>query len=223
MFGIGLTELIVILVLAALVLGPEEMVKFAGQLGRWVAKFRRETRDVTREFRDAFNLEIQPLTEIKQELVSDMSEVAAARDDLTDINWKGEMEGTARQPSSAVLPGAVRPAAQPTSAAETAAAPAAAVALTATNPAQEAPVEEQPGLATAEPVVDTSPEADAVTLGLAEYVPEDAQAEPTVLDGPLWVEDDDQEVVSVSVAASESGSDVPEAAPAHSPEAEEVA
>ncbi|MHB1318568.1 MAG: Sec-independent protein translocase subunit TatA/TatB, partial [Anaerolineae bacterium] len=60
MFGIGLMELLTILVLATLVMGPEGMVKFAGQLGQWLAKFRRETEGVTREFKEAFNLELNP-------------------------------------------------------------------------------------------------------------------------------------------------------------------
>ena len=58
MFGIGLLELLTILVLATLVMGPEGMVKFAGQLGQWLAKFRRETEGVTKEFKEAFNLEL---------------------------------------------------------------------------------------------------------------------------------------------------------------------
>jgi Sec-independent protein translocase protein TatA len=62
MFGIGLMELITILVLATVVLGPERMVEFAGQMGRWLAKFRAETDSVTKEFREAFNLELLDLT-----------------------------------------------------------------------------------------------------------------------------------------------------------------
>jgi sec-independent protein translocase protein TatA len=58
MFGIGLMELLTILVLATVVLGPERMVDFARQLGRWMAKFRAETDSVTKEFREAFNLEL---------------------------------------------------------------------------------------------------------------------------------------------------------------------
>lgn len=59
MFGIGTGELLVILVIAMLAIGPERMVEFAGQLGRFIAKFRAETDTITKEFREAFTLEIE--------------------------------------------------------------------------------------------------------------------------------------------------------------------
>jgi sec-independent protein translocase protein TatB len=58
MFGIGTGELLVIMVIAMLAVGPERMVVFAGQLGRLIAKFRAETDSVTKEFREAFDFEI---------------------------------------------------------------------------------------------------------------------------------------------------------------------
>lgn len=57
MFGVGTGEIIVILVIAMLVVGPERMVEFASQLGQFIAKFRRETSSMTQEFREAFSLE----------------------------------------------------------------------------------------------------------------------------------------------------------------------
>lgn len=57
MFGIGTGELLLILIIAVLVVGPERMVQFAGQLGRWLAQFRQQTESVTKEFREAFSLE----------------------------------------------------------------------------------------------------------------------------------------------------------------------
>lgn len=53
MFGIGTGELLLILVIAVLVIGPEKMVEFAGKLGRFIAKFRQQSDEVTREFREA--------------------------------------------------------------------------------------------------------------------------------------------------------------------------
>jgi sec-independent protein translocase protein TatB len=58
MFGIGSGELLIILVIAVLVVGPEKMVQFSAQLGRIIAKLRAETSDVTKEFREAFDLEM---------------------------------------------------------------------------------------------------------------------------------------------------------------------
>jgi Tat protein translocase TatB subunit len=41
MFGLGIWEIVVILVVALLFLGPEKLPKFAGQLGRGLREFRR--------------------------------------------------------------------------------------------------------------------------------------------------------------------------------------
>ncbi len=52
MFGIGMTELLVILVLALLVLGPKRLPEMARSLGRGLAEFRRASTDIRREFLD---------------------------------------------------------------------------------------------------------------------------------------------------------------------------
>ncbi|MBI1823227.1 MAG: twin-arginine translocase TatA/TatE family subunit [Nitrospirae bacterium] len=46
MFGIGFSELLVILVIAFLVLGPEKMIALARSLGQMTADFRRKSEDV---------------------------------------------------------------------------------------------------------------------------------------------------------------------------------
>jgi len=56
-FGVGTTELLVILVIAMLVVGPERMVTLARDAGRALAKFRQITESVTKEFRETFSLE----------------------------------------------------------------------------------------------------------------------------------------------------------------------
>lgn len=53
MFGIGPTELLVIMVVALLVLGPKRLPEIARALGRGLAEFRRATADVTTEFENA--------------------------------------------------------------------------------------------------------------------------------------------------------------------------
>ncbi len=53
MFGIGPTELIVILGIALLVLGPKRLPELARSLGRGLAEFRRATADVTDELQNA--------------------------------------------------------------------------------------------------------------------------------------------------------------------------
>jgi len=53
MFGIGMTELIVILAIALIVLGPKRLPEIARSLGRGIAEFRRASMDLRREFMDA--------------------------------------------------------------------------------------------------------------------------------------------------------------------------
>jgi len=47
-FGIGTTELILILVVALLVLGPKKLPEIARSLGRGMAEFRRASNEFTR-------------------------------------------------------------------------------------------------------------------------------------------------------------------------------
>lgn len=53
MFGIGPTELIVILVIALLVLGPKRLPDLASGLGKGLAEFRRATADLNAELDQA--------------------------------------------------------------------------------------------------------------------------------------------------------------------------
>lgn len=57
MFGIGPTELIVILVIALIVVGPEKLPQLAGQIGKAIRDFRQMSGDVTGEFQRAFQLD----------------------------------------------------------------------------------------------------------------------------------------------------------------------
>jgi Tat protein translocase TatB subunit len=50
MFGIGMTELIVIFAIALIVLGPKRLPELARSLGRGIAEFRRASNDLRREF-----------------------------------------------------------------------------------------------------------------------------------------------------------------------------
>ncbi len=52
MFGIGMTELLVIFVIGLIVLGPKRLPDMARSLGRTLAEFRRASNDLRREFMD---------------------------------------------------------------------------------------------------------------------------------------------------------------------------
>jgi TatA/E family protein of Tat protein translocase len=56
MFGIGVPELLVILVVALIVLGPKRLPEVAKALGKGLAEFRRATSDLTDELRGATSL-----------------------------------------------------------------------------------------------------------------------------------------------------------------------
>ena len=53
MFGIGMPELLLILAVALIVLGPKKLPEMARTLGRGLAEFRRTTDDVKREMQAA--------------------------------------------------------------------------------------------------------------------------------------------------------------------------
>lgn len=53
MFGIGPSELIIILVIALLVLGPKRLPELAAGLGKGLAEFRRATADINAELDEA--------------------------------------------------------------------------------------------------------------------------------------------------------------------------
>ncbi|MBI5503388.1 MAG: twin-arginine translocase TatA/TatE family subunit [Deltaproteobacteria bacterium] len=56
MFGVGPTELLVILVIALLVLGPKRLPELAHSLGKGLAEFRKATSDLSTEFDSARTL-----------------------------------------------------------------------------------------------------------------------------------------------------------------------
>lgn len=75
MFGIGTTELVVILIVALLVLGPKKLPEIARSLGKTLGEFRRVTTDVKRtiEMEADQEEEIRAKKRIKQEMAKKAS------------------------------------------------------------------------------------------------------------------------------------------------------
>ncbi|MFO7728350.1 MAG: TatA/E family twin arginine-targeting protein translocase [Desulfonatronovibrio sp.] len=75
MFGIGTTEIIVIMVVALLVLGPKKLPEIAKSLGKTLAEFRRVSTDVKRtiEMEVDREEETQAKKKIKQEMAKKAS------------------------------------------------------------------------------------------------------------------------------------------------------
>ena len=53
MFGIGMTELVVIMVVALIVFGPTRLPELARSLGRAMSEFRRASTDIRQTFHEA--------------------------------------------------------------------------------------------------------------------------------------------------------------------------
>lgn len=61
MFNVGGAEMLVIMVVALLVLGPNKLPDAARQAGKWMAEFRKVSSGFQREMRDAMNQISDPL------------------------------------------------------------------------------------------------------------------------------------------------------------------
>ena len=60
MFGIGTQELIILMVVALIVFGPQRLPEIAGQIGKAIRDFRQMSADVTGEFNRTLNLDSPP-------------------------------------------------------------------------------------------------------------------------------------------------------------------
>jgi len=68
MFGIGLPELIIIMVIALIVIGPKKLPDLARALGKGMAEFRK----ATQEIKESLDLD-EDIQEVKKDLVDSIS------------------------------------------------------------------------------------------------------------------------------------------------------
>ena len=85
MFGIGMPEMLVILALALIVIGPKKLPDLAKSLGRAMREFKK----ATNEFKETIQLESE-LSEVK-ETFNDISDGVK---DAVDLNLKPEKQNT---------------------------------------------------------------------------------------------------------------------------------
>lgn len=90
MFGIGMTELLVIFVIGLVVLGPKRLPSLARSLGRSLAEFRRASNDIRRDFMDvAEEVRIDTAASSPPEPAQGESPGAAPRDAAGDAPAEG--------------------------------------------------------------------------------------------------------------------------------------
>jgi sec-independent protein translocase protein TatA len=102
MFGIGVPELLVILVVALVVLGPKRLPEVAKALGKGLAEFRRATSDLTEELRGAQTMIEREARETQRAA----KQPAAGRPLPTGVEQRGAAADPAAPASPAAEPAA---------------------------------------------------------------------------------------------------------------------
>lgn len=80
MFGIGMPELLLILGVALIVLGPKKLPELARSLGKGLAEFRRATDELKSEFRQIDEIDDAPIDAGTSEKLPEPSETPTTAD-----------------------------------------------------------------------------------------------------------------------------------------------
>jgi len=158
-FGMGLPELLVIMMLALILFGPGKLPEIAQGIGRAVREFRAATRELTSEFEQAFR-EVQASTAevttsvltVQEETRAALSEVAATTHEAARMVTADQAVAPATTPASSSLGSTADTA---PAAAGTAVATAAAVANGRREPTKDDPLAD---LADLDQILDTGSE-----------------------------------------------------------------
>jgi Tat protein translocase TatB subunit len=81
MFGIGMTELIVIMVIALVVIGPSKLPDLAKALGKGLAEFKK----ASQEIKDSFNLD-EEIKTIKHDTIDTINDFKDSLEDVDEDN-----------------------------------------------------------------------------------------------------------------------------------------
>ncbi len=102
MFGIGMTELLVILTIGLIVIGPKKLPELARSLGKGLAEFRRASTEMRREFLEvADEARIDPPTQQTPEPSESDPEPDSNSDADSDADSDAESDAESGSESSA--------------------------------------------------------------------------------------------------------------------------
>ena len=187
MFGIGTGEIILILVIAVLIVGPERMVVFARQAGRLLAQFRQQSDSMTKEFREALALE-----ELEKEFGSAKAalEETAGELSLSEKRTPSTMPSTVTSTGTTSAPATASVGSRPGSVTAVATAAVASELFLDRETDGPGPVSPTPyWLTHGVTPQDVEDDGEPIVLYLGEMVGKDEDAEPTRIHGPRLVEE----------------------------------
>ncbi len=85
MFGIGLPELLIIMALALIVIGPKKLPEIARALGKGMAEFRK----ASQELKDSLNFD-EDIHDVKNDIIDSVGEIKKSIDDEGDVDVHDE-------------------------------------------------------------------------------------------------------------------------------------